>query len=737
MNDYLFQCQYDDAMTGTRFTIELYKAVIIGDNITGGGMKPISPSIIKKRLPFGALSILEIDLSLHDTRVGLSADCSALISVDFNPVKHEDYYEDFQEAILFPQKRMRIEGLVESETKEGTIGEAVGTTWHIYEQHKLYGKDKFEDKRLIFTGQHIVGLEGEFNFNTNQITIKVENITSFMLKRINLLGLFKRYSMGFNGQYSMGVEAIADREYTTTQVFYHHVEPTGTTKRKSLIFSPHNIVPEKKWYVKDDGKNEIEKWINTNYSYNLGYGLIILWNFKDLLLYIDKEIRRVIALSIRLYNHSSWTEPNPNGLQTLFDFTFPLYKQKYDNSGELGEQVKDIYIIARIKSYTKGQDYYNICNADGILIRDGKYKYALNFIDDLLSNFCVFGNFTNTGLALSGLQQDHSDNSITNSIKINLDTDGVEYGLYFGLSKYSKLTLSNLEFYAEDVQEKVHETSYTETNDGMNIMTLFHNQPPNNKDGWWAFEYVGKVKTKGGTATSSNDQNNYIDWEYWGSKQKHQQGGIIDIYKKGNRMGEKFVLNLFYLEKDQTTTGRSFNDKYIVVHNGYVDKDGKGIKIEYYDARKYYESITDEGGIVKVIEIATEKLEASGLGIMGTKRVVEPAYSILEIKDKGCLHNTIADYINAAFNSDTEYPFCVMTLKLPVKELSKIGNNKGDIDDYSRLMNDFVDDLMNDKLHWDLRTKHKIRGKNVIKPNWICYKATYNISEGYFEFVLH
>ena len=100
LKDYIYYCEHDDAKTGTRFTIELYKST------NNNGANPIDKSESNRiELPYNTLSVQNIELILNDVRIGLSASCFATVDVDFSIVENKDFYEDLQEVILFPQKK--------------------------------------------------------------------------------------------------------------------------------------------------------------------------------------------------------------------------------------------------------------------------------------------------------------------------------------------------------------------------------------------------------------------------------------------------------------------------------------------------------------------------------------------------------------------------------------------------------------------------------------------------------
>jgi len=708
MKDYIYWNEYDDAKTGTRITIELYKST------NNNGVNPIDTSETNRvELPYNTLSVKNIDVVLNDTRIGLSAPCYASIDVDFSTLENTEHLEDLQEAILFPQKKMSFGAAF--------LNETVGTTWKIYEQHKLIGKNEFEEKKLIFVGQHTVGLQGEFNFSKNNVTVAVENIVSFVLKRLNTRLLFDAYSyMQTAGTF--GLNEI--RNYMTTQVFYNHIEYfnmiTGAETRQSLMFSPLNMIGDT-----SPGNTQPR-------SYNLRDGLIVLWRLDDLLKYIDLIILFTIARATRNYTDDASIDLTQIGqLNQIFSNSFPLYKQKYDNSGEFGIRMTNLFVIAQIK-IQKTEDkprpsaanaldvagYYNIWDADNILFQDGRYKYLLDFVNDLCANFCVFANYTNTGISLSDMSQ---SSSVTHDIIINLDTDGIEYTLDFGISYYSKLNISNLEFYDADVRDKTHENNYAEIADGLNIVTIFHNQPPNNSAGWKPLLQKNSNGALGGTAVASSGgtpenhkSGKFYDWGYWGSKSRSDLDMFFDILKIGNRLGEKFALNLFYREKDPTTTERSIADKFISVHNGIEkDEEGKALNIEY-------PSVSNIGAV---------------------RYSKEMIGSVTKLQDHGCMHNSIAKYIQDSFNDD-DYPFCVLTLKIPVQELSKIlyANCLKVVDgleDYPKFLTNFLNNVRNDKVVFRMKTNNTIAGKAIIKEFWLLYAFKYNIADGYLEMELH
>jgi len=693
MKDYIYYCEYDDAKTGTRFTIEIYKA----------GSNPINKNESNRiELPYNTVSVKTIELSNHDTRIGLSAPCYATIDVDFSVLENTEYLEDFQEAIMFPTKT--------ATTGFFLVGETIGTNWRIYEQHKLFGKNEFEEKRLIFVGQHTVGLEGEFNLGNSNVTVVAENITSFIMKRINTRRLF--YSYATNS--FLGIDGLLNnRNFMTTQVFYNHTESTNTGSRSSLMFSPIMEINSNGGDIRNTIAHN-SNYTNPNRKFDLGNAIIILWNLNDLLRYIGIEISRCINIALRNYELPP-ENTAVSGLHNLFAFSFPLYRQKYDNSGEFGIRDTSPFIISKIKGREKDRpDYYNICSEDSKLFRDGRYQYLYDFITDLLFNFCVYGNYTHRGIALGAMKT----NTSAFPLEIDLDNDGVEHTINFGISKYAKVNISNLEFYDEDKRDIQHDSTKSENANGMNIVTVFNNQPPNNKNGWMSIVARTKVFTKGGTPNMPNDLSNAYDWGYWGANQTNSALRFVyDILKQGDRQGEIFTLNLFYREKDPTTTERSVADKFIVVHNGMEkDEDGKPLNIDY-----------------PINSFDT------GRGVyFYTNRQSRVSSSIKNIQDKGCFHNSIAKYMSEVFDNEN-YPFAELALKIPVKELNKMfyANTNGDAQYYPQFVNNFIEYLKADTAQCRIKTKHKVAGKQIIKEFWYPYDYQYNVDEGCFEIMFH
>ena len=716
MKDYIYWCEYDDAKTGTRITIELYKA----------GTGAINKSETNRiELPYNTLSVKNIDIVLNDTRIGLSAPCYATVDVDFATLKNTEHYEDFQETILFPQKIKSFDSIM--------VNETLGTTWHIYEQHKLIGSAEYGKKRLIFTGQQTVGLEGEFNFSNNKITISIEQITSFLLKRINLMNVFDAYR---ETERFSDLPMVSDRaQYCTPQVFYNHIgrnkEIGSSRARCSLIFSV--------WNMNNANNRTRRSRVPNRYphrdieTYNMGSAIIVLWRLWSLLEFIDRLLAETKKFATREYDEPpSYVPALPvSELHRIQHYSFPLYKQTYDNSGNLGAKLNytDIFIISRIDDRDEKRDgkptrpYYDISAKDSILFNDGKYKYAFDFINDLLDNFCVFGSLTDDGISMDYL----TGKSAEVIIEIDIDEDGIEHSLYFGVSRYAKLNISNLEFYSEDIRDVNHENSYSETENGLNLMTVFHNQPPNNREGW--HKIIAKHTVASRRTPYYPDimpaPKHYFDWGFWGDLKDEQTENVdyvFDVLKQRDRLGEKFALNLFYLEKG---TGDAINpymntDKFISVHNGI-----ENIKIN--NPVPYVAVVGPSKWILRTC-VPTRSLQV--------------AQSVLEIKTKGCFHNTIAQYIAEAFNPEIKdganpRPFCTMALKIPVKQLQNI---KIDI----QLTDTTLDDIsliwaiVKNATEFRLRTKHKLKNRQLSKDDkWLPYSFKYNVSEGCYEIVLH
>jgi len=761
MKDYIYWCEYDDAKTGTRITIELYKAT---------GSNTINKSDSNRiELPYNTLSVQNIDYILNDVRIGLSAPCYATVDVDFSTLKNTEHYEDFQEAILFPQKKYTL-----TSTSTGTANtiikdEFIGTTWHIYEQLPLANVAGFGEKRLIFTGQHIVGLQGEFNFSKNQITVQVENIVSFVMKRMRFEIIMDNYRRNF-------IHGITGyRMDKVPQVFFHCVDNDTASGggRRALMFSTWNMNENK-----NNLSNNVETDIGRIRCFDMGSAIIFIWSLYDLLRHIRKSIEQAIYNVTRRYNEIP-TDSNLDKLENILKYSIPLYKQSYDNSGDLGDDLRDdadnLYIIGQIRSAKDNPEtrlYYDIISADGKLRRDGRYINIFDFITDLLTPFCVYANFSNWGITLTNLATVG-----TKQLIIDLDTDGVAYNIHLGLSKYSKLDISNLEFYSEDVRDMQHEDSYTDSENGFNIVTVFHNQPPNNKEGWAILRSNFPAVSKADFAGSFGIAKSY---GFWGSSTPG--GYVFDILKQYNRLGEKFALNLFYkrelagsmIEEIITTTvteiyavistyeGRGvFIDGkwfYEVADTGYIEINGKkftiiydayplnGVDFYYIEYKREKTEMIERVGTWQDNKYIAVHNGAEGIKInypnqdtiIQGNRDIEIAKNILEIKEKGCMHNTIATYINACFPSSDKYPFCVMTLEIPVKELMKIFISNDAYDINSGEYEDFADLIVRDKWSFILRTKNKIAGRQLSANDvWYAYTCKYNVSNGTYELVLH
>jgi len=788
--DYIYWCEHDDAKTGTRFTIELYKST------NNNGANPIDKSENNRiELPYNTLSVINIDYVLNDVRIGLSAPCYATIDVDFSVLENTEYLEDLQEAILFPQKKVIISETIAGTPSHTIIGsEYIGTNWRIHETTNGI-------KRLIFTGMHIVGLEGEFNFRNNKISVQVENIVSFAMKRIkfdDVMRSFQRLAAQNNSS--------SEHHYKTdltTQVFYHYVDNDAASGggRRALMFSPFNMSRNN-----EISRNNIATETgNISNRIDLGMAIIEMWNFTHILRHIGDFI------DIAIYRITRQYEPTPpvlnaDSLEYLFVHSLPIHRQVYDNSGKFGLKINDqllvhkeshTYIIGKISGREQeawldsvnfgGRLYYDIRGYDGILRDDGRYENIFDFVNDLLPPFCVFAYFNNHRVVLSKL----IPNSFWQLI-INLDEDGVGYTLKFGISNLAKKDISNLEFYTEDVRDVQHSNSYSDAEGGLNIMTVFHNQPPNNSEGWAPlradYPVVSMADFSGGIGFNRS-------FGYWGKSKP--DGYVLDILKQGSRLGEKFALNLFYKRILEGTVVEDVVDdltnwrpllvidvtvsapdsdviKRAVLLNGqwyyedqkkrgYILIDGRHFRIEYSFVQEFSEEVYhiiyypqiiqqreltwQDNTFIAVhngIEGLTVKYPRhSELSWTRTHTIADSgrkatvAENIMDIQAKGCFHNTIAKYIDECLLDSDKYAFCTINLSIPVKQLQNIYANTVGADYWADNIS-FIDRLLREQWKFILRTKNKIAGRSLSADDtWYLLSAVYNVHNGTFDLVLH
>ena len=395
----------------------------------------------------------------------------------------------------------------------------------------------------------------------------------------------------------------------------------------------------------DDNTVDREEW------WDLGRSYIRFIKFSEFLDKMSEFINRTIGYHLRA---TSATMPKYVDLTTILTHS-PLkyFKQTYDNSGQKGQELQENepHIISRIVRNVRQGTVSHIDNISddndvtvfniSMLAEDGRWNNVFEFVWSLITSNLLKPLYSDLFLDFINSTNNNQWNLFPATIdKVLIDPKKVVIDdiVVNDINPLDNIDICYLDNTPDDIKNHRQSNNTSNTSDDyLTIQTVWHNQPPNNANGW-TISGVWQKHSANLSVVAYDASNKIFTFENWG----------VDIIPNDpfssfrmdlNKPAQEFVYNLFYFENGKSIANNMLSADFpVLVHNGE--------------------------------NLPLFNTEQSG-AILPHRTTQQATQITRNIQDKGCIHNTINKIIKENFTSPTE-PHITLQLSIHFRTLQEI-----------------------------------------------------------------